>query len=207
MKRILENKSDAQQLYISAQATYHNLPTKTPFDLQQEIIQFFNSNVEQEIKLEDEKRAPYLSSHKLLLLQGNAGSGKSVFCQDLSTHLWQNYREGDPIPLFISLPQCEDPIEQVIEETLENYGFTEEQITTLKKEYQFNFILDGYDELHQFKNLYVSNRLQDWRAQTIITCRSQALYRINDYEKFFIPFINDKRQSQFFNLNYQFLIL
>ncbi len=52
-KKILENKSDAQQLYISAQATYHNLPNETPFDLQQEIIQFFNANAEQKIKLED----------------------------------------------------------------------------------------------------------------------------------------------------------
>ncbi len=41
----------------------------------------------------------------------------------------------------------------------------------------------------------MSNRLQDWNAKTIITCRSQALYSINDYEKFFMLFHRDKRQS------------
>ncbi len=146
-KQVLENKSLTQDLYVPIQATYHGMPTETPFDLQQEV------------KNEDEKTVSVSSTPKVLLLQGNAGSGKSVFCQDLITHLWKSYREDDPIPLFIALPQCEDPLEHAIEETLSNYGFTEEQIGTLKKNYQFNFILDGYDELHQFKNLYVSNRL------------------------------------------------
>jgi predicted NACHT family NTPase len=124
-KQVLGNKSSTQDLYIPIQATYHGMPTETPFDLQQEIMQFFHPNKQQEVRNQDEKAVSVSSIPKVLLLQGDAGSGKSVFCQDLIAYLWQSYHEGDPIPLFVALPQCEAPTEHAIEETLSNYGFTE----------------------------------------------------------------------------------
>jgi hypothetical protein len=132
---------------------------------------------------------------KVLLLLGDAGSGKSVFCQDLIRQLWKNYQKGDAIPVWISLPELENPTDKAIEEALANYGFKSEEIVTLKKEQKFIFILDAFDEIHQWKNLYVSNKLSEWNAKVIITCRSQALYSQNDYDKYFVPFANEKRQG------------
>ncbi len=134
-------------------------------------------------------------SPKVLLLQGIAGSGKTQFCQKLTLRLWEQYRDNDnPIPLYITLPNLKNPTARAIEETLENVGFNQGQVAILKERYNFVVILDGYDELYEFTNLHLSNRLSEWRAQTIITCRSEVLYFISDYEKYFVPFNKANRR-------------
>ncbi len=191
-KQILSDMPPEQALYIPAQGTHTISRDEKPFDLYQaltEFVVFDNKIVDQKaVVVKTETR------RKVLLLLGETGSGKSVFCQDLITRLWQNYKFGMPIPLFIPLARLQDPVNNAITETLTEYGFSAEQIATLKKEQQFIFILDGYDEIHQLKNLYVTNRLGEWQAKTIITCRSQYLYHVNESDKYFMPFAAEKRQ-------------
>lgn len=37
------------------------------------------------------------------------------------------------------------------------------------------FILDGYDEILGKDNLYILNKLSEWNAKVIISCRSEYL--------------------------------
>ncbi len=207
-KQILSDTPPEHALYILAQGKRTTYATEDAFDLHQAVSEFLkfmlpSSLVGESVRRTDEglqkdskdqKTLIVDNGRKVLLLLGDTGSGKSLFCQDLITRLWQNYKPGNPISLFISLARLQDPIDNAIEETLTNYGFTLEHIATLKKEQQFIFVLDGYDEIHQFKNLYVTNKLNEWNARTIITCRSQYLYYLSDTDKHFMPFHGEKRQ-------------
>ncbi|MGI9214510.1 MAG: NACHT domain-containing protein, partial [Gammaproteobacteria bacterium] len=130
---------------------------------------------------------------KVLLIKGTAGSGKTQFCQKLTISLWEQDLDDKPIPLYIKLASLTNPKTRAIEETLEKVGFTQEQIIILKEQHTVIFILDGYNELYEFSNLHLTNGLNNWQAHTIITCRSEALYFIADYEKYFVPFKANKR--------------
>ncbi len=201
-KQILSDTPPEQALYIPAQGTHTTVRDEKPFDLYQALSEFvvFDNKIiadEKDSKSSVDQKAIVVKTEtrrKVLLLLGETGSGKSVFCQDLIARLWQNYKLGMPIPLFIPLARLQDPINNAITETFTEYGFSVEQIATLKAEQQFIFILDGYDEIHQLKNLYVTNRLGEWQAKTIITCRSQYLYHVNESDKYFMPFAAEKRQ-------------
>ncbi len=198
-KQVLSDTPPEHALYIPAQGKRTTYATEDAFDLHQAVSEFLKFpalNIIDQKDSKDQKTPVVDNGRKVLLLLGDTGSGKSLFCQDLITRLWQSYKPGNPIPLFISLARLQDPIGNVIEETLISYGFSAEQIATLKKEQQFIFVLDGYDEIHQFKNLYVTNKLNEWQARTIITCRSQYLYYLNDTDKHFMPFHGEKRQPQ-----------
>ncbi len=209
-KQVLSDTSPEYALYIPAQGKRTTYATEDAFDLHQAVSEFLKFMIPSPLLGEggrrpdeglqkdskDQKTPIVDNGRKILLLLGDTGSGKSLFCQDLIARLWQNYKLGNPIPLFISLARLQDPIENAIEETLAAYGFSAEQIATLKKEQQFIFVLDGYDEIHQFKNLYVTNKLNEWNARTIITCRSQYLYYLSDADKHFMPFHGEKRQPQ-----------
>ncbi len=207
-KQVLSDTPPEHALYIPAQGKRTTYATEDAFDLHQVVSEFLkfesvdrhsreSGNPVTDIKdSKNQKTSVVDNGRKVLLLLGDTGSGKSLFCQDLITRLWQSYKPGNPIPLFISLARLHDPIENAIEETLTAYGFSAEQIATLKKEQQFIFVLDGYDEIHQFKNLYVTNKLNEWNARSIVTCRSQYLYYLSDTDKHFMPFHGEKRQPQ-----------
>ncbi len=138
------------------------------------------------VVLEDEVNN-FLDSdvQKVLLLAGHSGAGKSLYTQGLITRLWQNYREGQPIPLWIALPDCKNPEQRAIEETLEKCGFNAAQIEELRNTQKFIFIFDAYDEIHCLKNLSVTNRLSRWKAKTIITCRHEYLYSLDNFRNLF----------------------
>ena len=119
----------------------------------------------------------FVSDTKVLLLQGAAGGGKSLFLRQLEQNLWRSYHPGRPIPLFISLPTLANPTHHAIEQVLQSYGCSPEEIREFKteKEYSFVFLLDGFDEIRTEKNLYQENQLGAWNARVIITCRSEYL--------------------------------
>src|SRR5207248_3393101 len=121
-----------------------------------------------------------------------SGSGKSLFTQRLVDNKWQSYQPKCIIPVWISLPSLKNPIERAIEETLQRAGFTLNEIETLRQDNQFLFIFDGYDEIRQIKNLYVTNRLENWQAKVIITCRREYLYHVDNYALHFTPFIKER---------------
>lgn len=169
-KRILEDEDIQDELkqYIPVQGAYHIQDGKT-FDLETKLQEIFSGD------------------KKLILLIGNAGGGKSTFNRYIEHKLWEAYQPGDPIPLFVILPQVNHPEHRLMEQVLTRYGFTPKEIETLKKQHHFQLILDGYDEMNQMINLYDVNELEQWQAKVVITCRTQYLTPIAGYTKYFIP--------------------
>jgi len=129
------------------------------------------------------------SDHKVFLLLGDSGSGKSVFSRELEFDLWQSYKKKTgQIPLHINLPAIVKPGHDMIAKQLRKDEFTETQIREMKHYREFILICDGYDESQQTQNLYVSNQLNKpggWNAQMIISCRSE--YLGTDYRERFQP--------------------
>jgi len=128
----------------------------------------------------------------VLLLAGHSGAGKSVVTQRFIISLWGKYKPGNPIPLWISLPSCKNPEKFAVQEVLEKIGFDNEQINHLKTTQQFIIVLDAYDEIRCLKNLYVTNKLNEWNAKVIITCRHEYLYNLDSYKNLFTPYDNNK---------------
>ncbi|BBE10115.1 NB-ARC domain protein [Mycoavidus cysteinexigens] len=129
----------------------------------------------------------FLKDKKVILLTGDSGAGKTTFNRCLEKELWEHKKEDDAIPLFISLPSIDKPEHDLIAKALKKRGLSELQIQKLKKE-KFVFILDGYDEIRQTQNLYVSNSINQsdgWQGQMVISCRSEYLGR--DYQSRFQP--------------------
>jgi WD40 repeat protein len=171
-------------------------------DWQQESLTFvplrgsWFAQSEHSFDLEEEMTKFLLSDKKVLLLLGDSGSGKSLYTQGLASKLWQDHKPDFPIPVWISLPSLRNPINRAIEETFEKFGFTIEQIESLKQKNSFIFILDAFDEIHQLKNLWVSNHCDQWKAKIIITCRREYLYHVDNYKLYFTPFNGEKAVYQ-----------
>jgi WD40 repeat protein len=126
-----------------------------------------------------DKAQQFMQSPKeLWLLQGNAGSGKSLFGRYLEQQLWDNYQPGNLIPLFIPLPRITNPGTDLIQKALELKGIPTANILELKKHHKFLFILDGYDEIPGKPKLlqqYKFNELNSWQGKIIVGCRMQHL--------------------------------
>ena len=176
-----------QMLYVPLQGSYYS-GGQAPFDL--------DSKVKDYLSEANQVQAQGEESWKMLLLLGNAGSGKSSFTKKLEEELLSQWRgPQDLLPLRISLPSLENPQERAIEETLEAKGFSAEEIQTLKQNYRFLFILDGYDELNDYTNLYESNELKEWNAQSLLTCRPYHLNKFQNYYRYTYP-LNDEGVPQ-----------
>ncbi len=131
----------------------------------------------------------FLNDKQVILLTGDSGAGKTTFNRVLEKRLWENKEQTDAIPLFISLSSIDKPEHDLITKALRKRDLSEFQIKTLKTEKQrFVFILDGYDEIRQTQNLYVSNCINQsggWQGQMVISCRSEYLGQ--DYQSRFQP--------------------
>ncbi|KAK3258584.1 hypothetical protein CYMTET_32365 [Cymbomonas tetramitiformis] len=149
----------------------------------------------------------------VLLISGPAGSGKSTFIQQLEHTLWKMYMEKltDVLLVSTSLATLRNPLTDLISEALVNKGLREDQIHELRRatqagEVRLILLLDGYDELgpqFHFKNLYVSNTLEQYRKQdifqaangstswagpkVIIATRTELLVRKANYKDAFLP--------------------
>ncbi len=142
---------------------------------------------------------------KVILLAGDSGAGKTTLNRRLEQQLWGNKnehdeKEPDAIPLFISLASIDKPEHDLIAKSLRGRGLSEFQIQKLKKEKQkFVFILDGYDEIRQTQNLYLSNSINQpdgWQGQMVISCRSEYLGQ--DYRSRFQPKPNSPGEDSSF---------
>ncbi|MCX8567213.1 MAG: WD40 repeat [Glomeribacter sp. 1016415] len=131
----------------------------------------------------------FLNDKDVILLMGDSGAGKTTFNRVLEKQLWDNKKEHDAIPLFISLSSIEKLEHDLISKALKKRGLLDSQIQTLKNEKQrFVFILDGYDEIRQTKNLYLHNLINQpggWQGRMVISCRSEYLGQ--DYQSRFQP--------------------
>lgn len=119
------------------------------------------------------------------IVQGNSGSGKSLFGRHLEKKLLEERNEY--IPLFIQLSQAyerDKDIKVFIEKNLISKGIPEQMIPHIKERKKFLFILDGYDEISgDFKASLKSSPVKDcqinkpgqWQGKIIVTCRTHYL--------------------------------
>lgn len=113
------------------------------------------------------------SDRKVLLLLGDSGSGKTMFTEWLEKQKWEHRKKDDPIVIRIELTSVRDPVKNALEEGLAKRGFTPEEIQQIKIEkIPVIVILEAYDEMRGTDNLWETNRLDEWNAKAIITCRS-----------------------------------
>lgn len=152
---------------------------KTFAETQQLYVEPRGKAANETVSLLDQVQAFLQSDKQVLLLTGDSGAGKSTFNRLLEKQLWEERNEGDPIPLFIALPSIDKPEQDLIVKILKRRGLSELQIQKIKKEKQkFIFILDGYDEIRQTQNLYLSNQINQpdsWLGQMVISCRTEYL--------------------------------
>ncbi|KAF9539195.1 WD_REPEATS_REGION domain-containing protein [Mortierella hygrophila] len=128
--------------------------------------------------LMDKVRDFLASNTQVMLVLGDSGAGKSTFDRHLEHELWQEYKTGGRIPLFINLPSLERPEKDLVAEQLRTYNFLKDQIRELKLHRQFTLICDGYDESQLTSNLHTTNlfnRSGQWDVKLLITCRTQYL--------------------------------
>ncbi len=129
--------------------------------------------------------------NQVLLLRGEAGSGKSTFNRQLARRLWREYgaaaADETPIALYISLPTIEQPNKNLLGQYLsDKCGFSPEQIKALRQSQRFILILDGYDEIRaEHRNLYVDGKLDKWQAKIIVSSRPE--YLTQGYQNNFRP--------------------
>lgn len=129
-----------------------------------------------------------------LLLLGDSGGGKSLFCAKLSLQLIEEYKRDHnnaPLPLLILLGKWASEVKhgQLIEAILkDDFGLPPKDIAALRKEKKFVFILDGYDELgfKEKEDIYTTNKLNNWgNARVIFTSRTHYLEKSEDYNIFY----------------------
>ncbi|MCX8567097.1 MAG: WD40 repeat [Glomeribacter sp. 1016415] len=130
---------------------------------------------------------------KVLLLLGEAGSGKSTFNRDLAVSLWEAYIQSDksenmPIPVFIGLSSSLPGLDRnLVNAFFEKQGFSKEQIKELQSKHRFVLILDGFDEIeHRQQVFYKDNELDDWKGSKIIIS-SRPEYLGPNYQYKFHP--------------------
>ncbi|GAM52812.1 hypothetical protein EBME_1275 [bacterium endosymbiont of Mortierella elongata FMR23-6] len=158
---------DGLAMYVAPQAT--TLTDKdTLFDLDEAVTAFLTQGNDSGQKTQ------------VLLLCGEAGSGKSTFNRHLARRLWQDYSKASgerPIPLYISLPTIDRPNKNLIGQYLsDKCGFSPEQIDALRASQSFILILDGYDEIPaEQRNLYADEKLDQWQAKILLSCRPEYL--------------------------------
>ncbi|KAF8938212.1 hypothetical protein BGZ47_008674 [Haplosporangium gracile] len=126
-----------------------------------------------------EKALEFLGSKRqVMLVLGDSGAGKSTFNRHLEHRLWTDYNQGDPIPLYINLPDIDRPDQNMICKQLKFHKFSDDQIQELKLYHQLIIICDGYDESQQLVNLHRKNSLnrpRQWNTKMIVSCRTQFL--------------------------------
>ena len=125
----------------------------------------------------------------ILLLQGEAGTGKSAYGCYLEGELWKIYTESKiwaHIPIFISLPAfCtgKHVPKDLVRQALLAKGLHDATIMEIQQKAKAGkqplvLILDGYDEIEGKTNLYKNCELANWETKYtkfIITCRTSYL--------------------------------
>jgi hypothetical protein len=62
------------------------------------------------------------ADNRVMLIQGGAGAGKTLFGRALERRLWQTLDTTLFIPVFISLPRAADPYSNLVEHALNDLG-------------------------------------------------------------------------------------
>ncbi|KAK3274430.1 hypothetical protein CYMTET_17386 [Cymbomonas tetramitiformis] len=228
-RRCAEQRRLREQVYIPTRGVHAGEDGK--FEVDTKPSQSHEAGSNPPVDLLTAVREEFLESNekKVLLVSGQAGSGKSTFVQELEHVLDMaclQERPGDGVETVlvkVSLPTLRNPLADLFGEALRQKGLREAQINELRDlardgRARLLLLLDAYDELPQqylFKNLYMSNNLEQFRAQpaargpgsdpaaaegggerapgasvfpkVIITTRTELLARGGAYEQAFFP--------------------
>lgn len=162
--------------------------------LNEKITEFKDKNTEDLFKA-IENFVDRLSFEKVLLIQGDAGSGKTLLLQLVEERLWKKYNvllDGNTehknrLPLRIVLSEVRS-YDRAVEEFLLQNGCTREAFEEIKRE-PVVIMFDGYDEIAQNINLYNLNKLDEWDdVKVIFTSRKDNLSSLKeDYVLCFSP--------------------
>ena len=133
------------------------------------------------------------SSKTSLLLLGDAGSGKTLFCYYLMQQLLE--AQSEFIPIYVPIKPGIDYQQPVIEPYFIELGLTQAQINELKAHAKLLFIFDGYGQTGQYVNLHVTQQLREWQCKVLITCRPQYLMHSHDYSIYFAPVKGQRKQA------------
>jgi nucleoside phosphorylase len=167
--------------YISIKASEEEYSNpQQSFDLRQRIDDFLHN------------RGDYKDPKKYLLLLGEGGSGKTMFCQKLIIDLIETYKMGDHVALYIPLNIIDQPSKNLMQCYFDAIGLTTDEIIWLKMQ-KILLIMDAYDEARQVEatNLYTDNHLDQWvKGKFIITTRLSHVVRITNYDSMFYPTIH-----------------
>ncbi|MEM7589856.1 MAG: NACHT domain-containing protein, partial [Myxococcota bacterium] len=176
-----DGKDDEKEI-LSNKKSNTNAAGPALYDLHKHVLQFLDDPQQQ-----------------VLLLQGNAGSGKSLYGRHLEHAVWQTYHgkertllQTKRVPIFISLPKAYDtqqPDKNIIDSALTQKGLNKATIAMLKQRAQkgdhFVFILDSYDEIEAKINLYKKHRLYDWHNSKFIVSSRLGYVQDSDVTKLF----------------------
>lgn len=146
-----------------------------------------SSTFDLDMRIEQFKNDPHL----VMLLMGDSGSGKSLFIRFLEKKMWGEYKPGGFVPIVVLLSHLSKPEGDMMNESLAERGFDKNEIAYLQKHHSFFMMLDSYDEMNRWINLYSLNRLNEWQMKILIAMRYQALAARNDYQRCFAPVQNE----------------
>lgn len=141
---------------------------------------------------------------KVLVLLGQAGSGKSSFLKYIERKFWDTIRPEEAlngeiwVPIRVEIIKLKDPVTQIVTEQLSHQGLTKDQIQEIKTKAKVILLLDGYDEGNYSKatNLFETNGLAEWKGKVLISGRLNARKELNpdlaDHLSLFAPIENDR---------------
>ena len=127
---------------------------------------------------------------KVWLIQGNAGTGKTLLLKNIEHFLWKKQginSKATYIPIYIRLSEIKD-VRKCIEETFQKHGHSSNLVQEMKEssDRRYLFIFDGYDELKSPKNLYEENNMKEFiLSKVIITSREEYLQSYGEYVNYF----------------------
>jgi hypothetical protein len=161
----------------------------------------------------------------LMLVHGDAGSGKSVFSKKLQEGVHtESTALGGHCPFLLircNLPALANPLTELVHGTLRAapYNLRNTQIDELRDkvhsgEVEVAFLLDGYDELrpeYLWKNLFQTNNLEQWRSdkalkentkinymcfpKVVVLTRAELLAGTPEYQNSFVPLELDNTEK------------
>ena len=145
----------------------------------------------------EEAAESFLKNKKrsVLLIQGDSGSGKTIFSHYFEERQIEYYNDStnqkeEHLALRINLNGIQN-LDSIVEDHLYYLGVRSEMIDYMKEHQRVLLILDGYDEVSQslvaenpFWRIYERNRLDQWKqAKVIVSCRSPHINRLYTPER------------------------
>ena len=152
---------------------------------------------------------------RVLLIQGAAGTGKSLFGWKLCQEWGHVSKRGDtehPIALFLSLPMYKDLLSvnkarsRLLPEYFrKNFGLNDEQVERIR-EMPFVIVLDGLDELNDKFHLWTECELYHWTNTFFIVSSRTVFLQGDDINSYLVPRAPDSTKPLYRQLAQLFLL-